>query len=182
MPNSDLLIAQLQRRNRIMLGGMLAGLAVIAIGFGLVMLDTTTELTPAPPTDTKPSAAPTKNAPTSTASAGSEQVVSQSTADLADPTTSAELAEDKKRFLAAVQDFNSDIKAKVALFPELAGSSDHLQIISQLEADLVSLTGQNRYKDATTTLASTATKLETMMGAELDKFDQLIGEADTSWQ
>ena len=70
MPNSDLLIAQLQRRNRIMFGGILAGLAVIAIGFGLVMLDATTELTPAPPTDTKPSAAPTKNAPTSTASAG----------------------------------------------------------------------------------------------------------------
>ena len=188
MPNSDLLIAQLQRRNRIMFGGMLAGLAVIAIGFGLVMLDATTELPPAPPTDTKPSAAPTKNAPTSPASAGSEQVVSQSTADLADPTTSAdtttaaELAEDKKRFLAAVQDFNNDIKTKIALFPELAASSDHLQIINQLEADLVSLTGQNRYKDATTTLASTATKLETMMGAELDKFDQLIGEADTAWQ
>ncbi len=188
MPNSDLLIAQLQRRNRIMFGGMLAGLAVIAIGFGLVMLDATTELPPAPQTDTKPSAAPTKNAPTSPASAGSEQAVSQSTADLADPTTSAdpttaaELAEDKKRFLAALQDFNSDIKTKIALFPELAASSDHLQIINQLEADLVSLTGQNRYKDATTTLASTATKLETMMGAELDKFDQLIGEADTAWQ
>jgi len=182
MPNSDLLIAQLQRRNRIMFGGMLAGLAVIAIGFGLVMLDATTELPPAPPTDTKPSAAPTKNAPTSPASAGSEQAVSQSTADLADTTTAAELAEDKKRFLAAVQDFNSDIKTKIALFPELAASSDHLQIINQLEADLVSLTGQNRYKDATTTLASTATKLDTMMGAELDKFDQLIGEADTAWQ
>ena len=63
MHNSDLLIAQLQRRNRIMFGGMLAGLAVIAIGFGLVMLDATTELPPAPQTDTKPSAAPTKNAP-----------------------------------------------------------------------------------------------------------------------
>ena len=182
MPNSDLLIAQLQRRNRIMFGGMLAGLAVIAIGFGLVMLDATTELPPAPPTDTKPSAAPTKNAPTSPASAGSEQAVSRSTADLADKTTAAELAEDKKRFLAAVQDFNSDIKTKIALFPELAASSDHLQIINQLEADLVSLTEQNRYKDGTTTLASTTTKLETMMGAELDKFDQLIGEADTAWQ
>ena len=67
------------------------------------MLDATTELPPAPQTDTKPSAAPTKNAPTSPASAGSEQAVSQSTADLADPTTAAELAEDKKRFLAAVQ-------------------------------------------------------------------------------
>ena len=43
MSNSDLLIAQLQRRNRIMFGGMLGGLAVIAIGFGLVMLDAATE-------------------------------------------------------------------------------------------------------------------------------------------
>ena len=52
MPNSDLLIAQLQRRNRIMFGGMLAGLAVIATGFGLFILNATTEVPPAPPTDT----------------------------------------------------------------------------------------------------------------------------------
>ena len=103
-------------------------------------------------------------------------------ADLADPTNAAELAEDKKRFLAAVQDFNNDIKTTVALFPELAASSDHLQIINQLEADLVNLTEQNRYKDATTTLADTENKLETIMGSELDKFDQLIDEADTAWQ
>ncbi|MDA0331666.1 MAG: hypothetical protein O3C30_00690 [Proteobacteria bacterium] len=193
MPNSDLLIAQLQRRNRIMFGGMLAGLAVIAIGLGLVMLDATTEVTPPPPTDTSSSAAPTKNAPTSPASgpttsglttsgplsAGSEQAV---TSNAADPATAAESAEDKKRFLSAVQEFNSGIKAEAALFPELAASSDYLQMINQLEADLVSLTGQNRYKDAAATLASTATMLETMMGAELDKFDQLIGEADTAWQ
>ena len=179
MPNSDLLIAQLQRRNRIMFGGTLAGLAVIAIGFGLVMLDAATEVPPAPPTDTKSSAAPAKNAPASPGSADSEQAVSQSAAD---PATTAELVEDKKRFLAAVQHFNSGIKTKVELFPELAASSDYLQMINQLEADLVSLTGQNRYKDAATTLASTATKLETMMGAELDKFDQLIGEADIAWQ
>jgi hypothetical protein len=146
------------------------------------MLDATTGLPPAPQTDTEPSATLTKNAPTSPASTGSEPAVSQSTAYLADPTTAAELVEDKKRFLAAVQDFNNDIKAKLALFPELAASSDHLQIINQLEADLVSLTGQNRYKDANTILASTATKLETIMGAELDKFDQLIGEADPAWQ
>ena len=180
MSNSDLLIAQLQRRNRIMFGGMLAGLAVIAIGFGLVMLDATTGGPPAPPTDTKSSDAPKKNASTNPSSAGSEQDVSQNTTDLADPTTAAELAEDKKRFLAAVQDFNSDIKTKLELFPELAASSDHLQMINQLETDLVRLTGQNRYQDATATLASTATKLETMMGTELDKFDQLIGEANTA--
>jgi hypothetical protein len=188
MHNSDLLIAQLRRRNRIMFVSMLAGLAMIVIGIGLVMLNATTELPPALQTDTKPSAAPTNNALTSPASAGSEQPISQSTADLAepaasvDPTTATELAEDKKRFLAAVQDFNNDIKTKVALFPELAASTDHLQIINKLETDLVKLTGQNRYQDATKTLASTTTKLETMMGTELDKFDQLIGEADIAWQ
>ena len=179
MPNPDLLIAQLRRRNRIMFGGMLAGLAVIVIGFGLVMLDTTTEVPPALPVDTKSSAAPTKNVPASPASADSDQAVSQSAAD---SSTEAELAEDKKRFLVAVQDFNSGIKTKVALFPELASSPGYLQMINQLEVDLVSLTGQNRYKDAAATLASTVTKLENMMGAELDKFDQLIGEANAAWQ
>ena len=79
MPNPDLLIAQLQRRNRIIFGGMLAGLALIAIGFGLVMLDATTEGSRAPQTDTQPSDAPTKNAPISPASAGSEQAVSENT-------------------------------------------------------------------------------------------------------
>ena len=182
MPNTNLLIAQLRRRNRIMFGCILAGLALIAIGSGLVMLDATTGGPPAPPTDTKSSDAPTKNASTDPASAGSEQDVSQNKTDLADPTNAAELAKDKKRFFAAVQDFNNDVKTKVALFPELAASSNHLQIINQLEADLVNLTEQNRYKDAATTLASAATKLETMMGSELDKFDQLIGEADTAWQ
>ena len=48
MPNSDLLIAQLQRRNRIMFGGMLAGLAIIAVGFGVVMLDATIEVPASP--------------------------------------------------------------------------------------------------------------------------------------
>ena len=39
MSNSDLLIAQLQRRNRIMFGSMLGGFAVIAIGLGVFLLD-----------------------------------------------------------------------------------------------------------------------------------------------
>ena len=63
MPNPDLLIAQLRRRNRIMLAGMLAALAMIAIGSGLVILDATTGGPPAPPTDTKSSDAPKKMRP-----------------------------------------------------------------------------------------------------------------------
>ena len=39
MSNSDLLIAQLQRRNRIIFGCMLGGFAVIAIGLGVLLLD-----------------------------------------------------------------------------------------------------------------------------------------------
>ncbi len=199
MSNSDFLIAQLQRRNRIMFGGMLAGLAMVAIGLGLVILNATTDAPP-PSKDTSSSAVPAKSVPASPASvptltgpssASGEQAVNLNATNLADLATTAapviqptvdELAEDKKRFLAVVHDFNSDIKVDVALFPELAMSSDYLQIINQLEADLVSLTGQNRYKDAAATLANAATMLETMMGAELDKFDQLMGEADTAWQ
>lgn len=199
MSNSDFLIAQLQRRNRIMFGGMFAGLAVIAIGLGLLILNATTNA-PSLQTDTSSSAVQTKNVPISLASvptstgslsASGEQAVSLNAADLADPATmadpvtqptAAELAEDKRRFLAVVLDFNSGIKVEAALFPELATSSGYLQIINQLEADLVSLTGQNRYKDATTYLANAAAMLKTMMGAELDRFDQLMAEAETAWQ
>ena len=191
MSNSDLLIAQLQRRNRIMFGGMLVGLAVITIGLGLVILHASSQPPLAPPTDTKSSAAPTTNATNSLASvpttsgqssAGSEQAVTPNAVGSAHPAAAVESAADKKRFLAAVQDFDNGIKSEAARFPELVRSSKYLQVINQLEADLVSLTGQNRYKDAAASLASTATKLETMMGAELDKFDQLIGEASTAWQ
>ena len=47
---------------------------------------------------------------------------------------------------------------------------------------MVSLTGQNRYKDATSLLANTAMTVNSWMAAELDKFQQLIGDADTAWQ
>ena len=47
MSNSDLLIAQLQRRNRIMFGSMLGGFAVIAIGLGVLLLDAASQA-PAP--------------------------------------------------------------------------------------------------------------------------------------
>ena len=47
---------------------------------------------------------------------------------------------------------------------------------------MVSLTGQNRYKDATSMLANTAMTINSWMAAELDKFQQLIGDADTAWQ
>ncbi len=185
MPNSDLLIAQLKRRNRIMFGSMLGGFTVIAIGLGVLLLDAANQ-GPAP-TDTQTPPAQTDNQQADDASAPATFGPSPTTTGVTatEPTTSlnsADSPEDKRRFLSAMQEFNRGVKTKLALFPELVASSDHLQIINQLEADLVSLTGQNRYKDATTTLASAANKLETMMGAEQDKFDQLIVEADTAWQ
>ena len=81
MPNSDLLIAQLQRRNRIMFGGMLAGLAVIAIGFGVVMLDATTKLRQRRNRCPNICRANKQSTSPQPASAGSEQAHSQSTAD-----------------------------------------------------------------------------------------------------
>ena len=185
MTNSDLLIAQLQRRNRIMFGSMLGGFAVIAIGLGVVLLDAANQA-PAP-TDAQTPPAQTNNQQANSASAPATSGPSPTTTGVTatEPTTSlnpADSPEDKRQFLSAMQEFNRDVKTELELFPEMTASPDYLQMIGQLEADLVSLTGQNRYKDASTTLANTATALKTMMGAELDKFDQLIGEADTAWQ
>ena len=185
MSNSDLLIAQLQRRNRIMFGSMLGGFAVIAIGLGVLLLDAASQA-PAP-TDAQTPPTHTNNRQANSASAPATSGPSPTTTGVtaAEPTTSlnpADLPEDKRQFLSAMQEFNRDVKTELALFPEMTASPDYLQMIGQLEADLVSLTGQNRYKDASTTLANTATALKTMMTAELDKFDQLIGEADIAWQ
>jgi len=185
MSNSDLLIAQLQRRNRIMFGSMLGGFAVIAIGLGVVLLDAANQA-PAP-TDAQTPPAQTNNQQANSASAPATSGPSPTTTGVTatEPTTSlnpADLPEDKRQFLSAMQEFNRGVKTELELFPEMTASPDYLQMIGQLEADLVSLTGQNRYKDASTTLANTATALKTMMAAELDKFDQLIGEADIAWQ
>ena len=177
MSNSDLLIAQLQRRNRIMFGSMLGGFAVIAIGLGVLLLDAASQA-PAP-TDAQTPPAHTNNRQANSASAPATSGPSPTTTGVTatEPTTSlnpADSPEDKRQFLSAMQEFNRDVKTELELFPEMTASPDYLQMIGQLEADLVSLTGQNRYKDASTTLANTATALKTMMAAELDKFDQLI--------
>ena len=50
MSNSDLLIAQLQRRNRIIFGSMIGGIAliVLVLGFFLLSVPTKTPPTPSP--------------------------------------------------------------------------------------------------------------------------------------
>jgi hypothetical protein len=48
MSNSDLLIAQLQRRNRIIFGSMIGGIAVIVIVLGFFLLNLPTNTPPAP--------------------------------------------------------------------------------------------------------------------------------------
>ena len=178
MSNSDLLIAQLQRRNRIIFGSMIGGIAVLALvlGFFLLTIPTNTPPVPASANDSSNSDS-TKTEASETESAATNP---PDNAEMA-PTVNAS-PEDKQNFLAAVENFNTDIKAKMAAYPALAATPAYLDLISQLEADMVSLTGQNRYKDATSLLANTAMTVNSWMAAELDKFQQLIGDADTAWQ
>ena len=173
MSNSDLLIAQLQRRNRIIFGSMIGGIAVLALVLGFFLLTI--------PTNTPP--VPASNSDSSDTEASDTKSAATNPPDNADlPPTVEASPEDKQNFLAAVENFNTDIKAKMAAYPALAATPAYLNLISQLEADMVSLTGQNRYKDATSLLANTAMTVNSWMAAELDKFQQLIGDADTAWQ
>ena len=173
MSNSDLLIAQLQRRNRIIFGSMMGGIAVIVIVLGFFLLTI--------PTNTPP--VPASNSDSSDTEASDTKSAATNPPDNADlPPTVEASPEDKQNFLAAVEIFNTDIKAKMAAYPALAATPAYLDLISQLEADMVSLTGQNRYKDATSLLANTAMTVNSWMAAELEKFQQLIGDADTAWQ
>ncbi|MDB2513969.1 hypothetical protein N9Y31_05580 [Alphaproteobacteria bacterium] len=178
MSNSDLLIAQLQRRNRIIFGSMIGGIAVLALVLGFFLLSVPTNTPPVPASENDSSnsdSGETESSETETASTNPPD-----NAEMA-PTVEAS-PEDKQNFLAAVENFNTDIKAKMADYPALAATPAYLDLISQLEADMVSLTGQNRYKDATSLLANTAMTIHSWMAAELDKFQQLIGDADTAWQ
>ena len=51
MSNSDLLIAQLQRRNRIIFGSMIGGIALIVIVLGFFLLSVPTKTPPVPASD-----------------------------------------------------------------------------------------------------------------------------------
>jgi hypothetical protein len=178
MSNSDLLIAQLQRRNRIIFGSMIGGIAVIALVLGFFLLTIPTNTPPVPASEKDSS-----NSQSSNTESSETESAATNPSDNADlPPTVEASPEDKQNFLAAVENFNIDIKAKKATYPALAATPAYLDLISQLEADMVSLTGQNRYKDATSLLANTAMTINGWMAVELDKFQQLIGDADTAWQ
>jgi hypothetical protein len=176
MSNSDLLIAQLQRRNRIIFGSVIGGIAVIALvlGFFLLNIPTNTPPVPASNSDSSETEVSAANQPDATIVAPPDNAATAPAVE-ASP-------EDKQNFLAAVENFNTDIKAKMADYPALAAAPAYLDLISQLEADMVSLTGQNRYKNATSLLANAAMMINSWMAAELDKFQQLIGDVDTAWQ
>jgi len=202
MSNSDLLIAQLQRRNRLMFGGILAGLAMLGIGLALVLLDTNIETAPVDKskaqsagselTSPKPAIPETANQdtanqePAANNTASTNSTPAPETAPAAptnpDPAKSTDSPEDKQNFLRAMQAFNDTVKTEVTAFPDLAASPRYQQLIRQLEADLVSLTGQSRYKDASMVLANNAATIKTWMDDELDKFQQLIGNAEAAWQ
>ena len=186
MSNSDLLIAQLQRRNRIIFGSMIGGIALIVIVLGFFLLSVPTKTPPVPASDTdssKTDLSATGSNETDLSASNPPNTTIVDAPDNAEMAPTVEASpEDKQNFLAAVENFNTDIKAKMADYPALAATPAYLNLISQLEADLVSLTGQNRYKDATSLLANTAMTIHSRMAAELDKFQQLIGDADTAWQ
>jgi hypothetical protein len=181
MSNSDLLIAQLQRRNRIIFGSMIGGIAVIAIVLGFFLLNIPTNIPPAPASDTDLTATGSNETDLSVSNLPDTTIVEAPVNVELAPTVKAS-HENKQNFLAAVENFNANIKAKMADYPALAATPAYLNLISQLEANLVSLTGQNRYEDATSRLANTAMTINNWMAAELDKFQQLIGDADTAWQ
>jgi hypothetical protein len=178
MSNSDLLIAQHQRRNRIIFGSMIGGIAVLALVLGFFLLTIPTNTPPVPASENDSS-----NSDSGETEASDTKSAATNPPDDADLTPTVEASpEDKQNFLAAVENFNTDIKAKMAAYPALAATPAYLGLISQLDADMVSLTGQNRYKDATSLLANTAMTINSWMATELDTFQQLIGDADTAWQ
>ena len=186
MSNSDLLIAQLQRRNRIIFFSMIGGIAVIVLVLGFFLLSVPTNTPPVPASNTDTSETDLSATGSNETNLSASNPPDTTIVDAPDnaetaPTFNAS-PEDKQNFLAAVENFNTDIKTKIADYPALAATPAYRGLISQLEADLVSLTSQNRYKDATSMLANTAININSWMAAELDKFQQLIGDADIAWQ
>ena len=186
MSNSDLLIAQLQRRNRIIFVSMIGGIAVIVLVLGFFLLSVPTNTPPVPASDTDTSetdlSATGSNETDLSASNPPDTTVVDAPYNAETVPTVNASPEEKQNFLAAVENFNTDIKAKMVDYPALAATPAYRSLISQLEADLVSLTSQNRYKDATSMLANTAITINSWMAAERDKFQQLIGDADIAWQ
>jgi len=181
MSNLDLLIAQLQRRNRIIFGSVIGSIAVIALVACFFLLNIPTNTPQVPANDTDLSKTDPSETDLSAVNPPDTTIIDAPDNAATTPTVEAS-PEDKQNFLAAVENFNDDIKAKMEYYPALKATPAYLSLISQLEADMVSLTAQNRYKDATSMLANTAMKINSWMAAELDTFQQLIDEADIAWQ
>lgn len=186
MSNADLLRAQLHRRNRIMGAVMLAGVAVIAIGLGVVLFSTN----PAPPdpalgepvgqhTTSQPQPAPAPIPPSQQPSSVPNPALS---AALPAIPADGSVPEDQQKFLRAVQRFAEDTKAKVDAFPDLLASARYDDLIAETEAQLVTLSGQARYQDALAHLATATATIEAWMLADLDRFQNLLGEAERAWR
>ena len=152
MSSSDLLIAQLQRRNRIMLGIIITVLAMIAIGSGFFIIETTVKndilnstnerILEEQPLDTNVVTKDLLNEK-STPSKLSASEVSQSQIS-----TPVAFEAEKSKFLELMGDFETDLKSRVQAFPRLLLSQEYLNILDKLEKDIVSLVSQNRYTDA----------------------------------
>lgn len=162
MPDNDLLIAQLQRRNRILGGSIFAGLAVIFMGLVFVLIDDFA-------------------GPQETTTPISEQVASPPVKPLGEPLIVVSPAE-RNAFLAALQQFDQELKVEIDAFPALKKTISYTNLITQVEAQLVQLTSSGKYREGVNVLDNASKKIKRWMAADLAKFEQLISDADVTWQ
>lgn len=186
MSNQDLLIAQLQRRNRIMLGSVLVGLAVVVIGLGFFVVNTASDVALSNPTNTGETTV-YQPAPANRGAADNSSTANRTNIapdkDFPIDTNGPEISqEDKQNFLSAVQKFNNGLKTKVTNFPALTTSPAYLGLISQLESDLVTLTSQNHHKAATLTIIDATRTIKNWMIEEFGQYKKLMGDAEEAWQ
>ena len=175
MSNPDLVLAQLQRRNRILAVSLLACLAALAVGFSILLLDT--DILSSSSTADKGKAVPPAMEP--------KQPNKQLSGQAEELDTLSEISsslEYKPEFLDAMQTFNDTIKASISTFPELAESRRYIELVDQLEADIVSLTSKERFQEAIASISSATSKLEKWKVDELNRFKNLIAEVGVAWQ
>ena len=149
-----MLIAQLQRRSRVMFASILGGLTTVAIGLAVFMFNALTNITPPSPEIREETTTAQPTPINRDSDSGTTAIITPADGSLSRPTRPDVSRQDKQNFLSAVQNFDNNIRAKVANFTRLARLSAYLSLITQLEADLVSLSSEGRFKDASHTLTN----------------------------
>ena len=175
MSNPDLVLAQLQRRNRILIVSLFACLAASTVGFVILLLDT----------DTLSSSFMADNRKVLSPDMEPKHLEKQQPKQAELQDTLSELSDAQKykpKFLAAMESFNGSVKASISTFPELAESRRYTELTNQLEADIVKLARQGRYKDAITSISNATSRIEKWTVDELNRFENLIAEVEIAWQ